>query len=81
MPIPWCSQVEKSSPYKRFLRVLFCFLFFVYLLCFDCLLLFFYFYIFFLLSHCHLYIYALSYPISRHADDFLDRFIVGNLAL
>ena len=80
MPIPWCSQVEKSSPYKRFLRVLFCFLFFVYLLCFDCLLLFFLFlYIFFILSLS--FIYALSYPISRHADDFLDRFIVGNLAL
>ena len=80
MPIPWCSQVEKSSPAKIFLRVLFCFLFFVYLFCFDCLLLFFLFlYIFFILSLS--FIYTLSYPISRHADDFLDRFIVGNLPL
>ena len=56
MPIPWCSQVEKSSPPKRFLRVLFCFLFFVYLLCFDCLLLFFKL-LYFLYSLIVIYIY------------------------
>ena len=92
MPIPWCSEVENSSPSKDFWE--FCFvLFFV----FRLFVMFWLFVVFFLLVNCNILylswsfnIYTLhetnaalflSYPVSRHADDLLNRFIIGNLVL
>ena len=92
MPIPWCSEVENSSPSKRFLRVLFCFVFCFSFICYVSIVC-----CFFLLVNCNILylswsfnIYTLhetnaalflSYPVSRHADDLLNRFIIGNLVL